>query len=54
MKKKNVSNSSLIVDASHDNCKDENGKKHPENQIEILKYVMEQIENRPELLNLVK
>jgi 3-deoxy-D-arabino-heptulosonate 7-phosphate (DAHP) synthase len=40
MKKGNVNNPSLIIDTSHDNCRDEKGIKHPEKQIEIMEYVM--------------
>jgi 3-deoxy-7-phosphoheptulonate synthase len=50
---KGIKNPSLIIDTSHDNWRI-NGVKHPENQVNILKSVMKDIQEKPELLDFVK
>jgi 3-deoxy-7-phosphoheptulonate synthase len=54
MIKKGIKNPSLIIDTSHDNCKDKSWKKHPEWQIETLEKVIDWIKCSPELSEVVK
>ena len=53
MKKHHVRNPSLLIDASHDNSKTEGTKNHT-NQIRVASEVMNMLEERPDLLRVVK
>lgn len=49
----NIKNPSIIVDASHDNCR-VNGSKYPELQIDVVREVMQNLQIHPEFRKLIK
>ncbi|MCF7831188.1 3-deoxy-7-phosphoheptulonate synthase [Candidatus Gracilibacteria bacterium] len=49
-----LQNPTVIVDASHDNCLGEDGKKYPENQIKVIEDVLTSMQEDPNLTPLVK
>ncbi len=53
MKKNNIENPAIIIDASHDNSK-LNGEKTPRQQVEVVREVMRSIKKEPELLKIVR
>jgi 3-deoxy-7-phosphoheptulonate synthase len=48
-----IKNPSLIIDASHDNCR-ANGRKYPELQTDVVREVMNSLSLHPELRDVVK
>ena len=53
MRKHQIKNPAVVVDCSHDNCA-VNGVKNPLRQMEVAKEVLQNVQNEPELKNLVK
>ncbi len=51
---KEIPNPAIIVDASHDNCLGEDGKKYPENQIKVIEDVLVSIKKDPNIASVIK